>query len=188
MTTQKVAVTCDSGTADGVLFAHCALRFVPSFTRLGDPADQVLIEQAPAHAVFDDSGTPPVVDLLPCDLIGPQDDDGPGWTYTVFYDGCPGNPPSWSFYLLSTNSAAQRLSSLAEVPAAAPFATGADKTYTQAFSVSASVAVAHNLGKYPAVTVMDSAGDECEGDVAFSDLNNLTVNFSAPFSGTVTCN
>jgi hypothetical protein len=186
--TQKVALTCDSATPDGMVFTHGLLQFVPSFTRLGDPSDQVLIEQAAARAVFDDSGTPPVIDLFPCDLIGPQDGDNPGWTYSVIYEGCPGNPPPWSFYLLSTGGDAQRLSSLAEVPAAAPYATGADKNYTQAFSVASTVTVGHNLGKYPSVTVFDSAGDQVEGEPTYTDLNNLTLTFSAPFSGTVTCN
>lgn len=63
-----------------------------------------------------------------------------------------------------------------------------DKNYTQDFSVAVMVSVAHNLGKYPAVTVFDSAGDQCEGTVDYTDLNNLTLSFSAPFSGTVTCN
>lgn len=66
--------------------------------------------------------------------------------------------------------------------------SGADKNYVQAFSVASLVSVAHNLGKYPAVTVFDSAGDQVEGDVDYTDLDNLTVTFSAPFSGEVTCN
>jgi selenophosphate synthase len=66
--------------------------------------------------------------------------------------------------------------------------TGADKTYTQEFNAASTVTVTHNLGKYPAVTVMDSAGDAVEGDVLFTSSNGLTVSFSAPFSGTVTCN
>lgn len=63
-----------------------------------------------------------------------------------------------------------------------------DKNYTQEFITQSTVSVGHNLGKLPAVTVLDSAGDEVEGDVQLLDLNNLTVSFSAPFSGTVTCN
>jgi hypothetical protein len=63
-----------------------------------------------------------------------------------------------------------------------------DKTYTQGFSSTATVTVTHGLNKYPAVTVMDSAGDEVIGDIAYTNLNSLVVTFSAPFSGTVTCN
>jgi hypothetical protein len=63
-----------------------------------------------------------------------------------------------------------------------------DKTFTQPFTSTASVSVAHGLGKYPAVTVMDTSDDVCVGDVVYADLNHLTVSFSAPFSGTVICN
>lgn len=187
VTTQKITLTCDSATADGKFFTRGALRILPSFTRLGDTADQVLIEQAGLRAVFD-GRTAPTVSLFPNDLIGPQNEDGPGWTYTAFYDNCPGNPQPWSFYVLSANGTAQRLSALAAVPAAAPYATGADKNFTQEFGVTSTLSVPHNLGKYPSVTVFDSAGDQVEGDPNYTDLNNLTLNFSAPFSGTVTCN
>lgn len=66
--------------------------------------------------------------------------------------------------------------------------SGEDKNFSQDFGATDTVGVEHNLGKYPAVTVFDSAGDQCEGAVEYADLNNLTVSFSAPFSGTVTCN
>lgn len=64
----------------------------------------------------------------------------------------------------------------------------ADKTYTQTFTTLSTVIVPHNLNKYPATTVIDSAGDEVEGIVEYTDLNNLTLVFSAPFSGRVSCN
>jgi hypothetical protein len=35
------------------------------------------------------------------------------------------------------------------------------------------------------VTITDSAGDGIEGDVAYAGVNDLTITFSAPFSGTV---
>jgi hypothetical protein len=66
--------------------------------------------------------------------------------------------------------------------------SGGDKTFTQAFASVSSVTVTHNLGKYPAVSVLDSAGDECEGDVDHLSVNQFTVTFSAPFSGSVICN
>lgn len=65
---------------------------------------------------------------------------------------------------------------------------GSDKYYIQNFLTTASVAVTHNLAKYPAVTVHDSSGDEVEGNVEHININSLTVTFSAPFSGTITCN
>lgn len=119
MTTQKVTVVLDIADIGGNLFSRGSVRIFPS-VRLPDPADQVLLEQAPARASFGRTG-PPGVDLYPNDLIGPQNGNGtPGWTYTVYYDGCPGNPAPWSFYLLSANGGTQRLSELAAVPAAQP--------------------------------------------------------------------
>lgn len=73
-------------------------------------------------------------------------------------------------------------------PRGLPGPGGSDKNFTQAFTSTNVVTVPHNLGKYPAVTVIDSAGDECEGDVDHIDINNLTVTFSADFSGTIVCN
>lgn len=66
--------------------------------------------------------------------------------------------------------------------------SGADKYYTQSFTTATTVVVPHNLSKYPAITIIDSAGDEVVGDVRHDSSNQVTLNFSAPFSGTVTCN
>lgn len=43
--------------------------------------------------------------------------------------------------------------------------------------------IAHYLDRYPPVTVVDSAGDQVEGEVRFVDPNNIQITFSAPFSG-----
>jgi hypothetical protein len=66
---------------------------------------------------------------------------------------------------------------------------GTDAHYSHAQGVPATVwTVAHNLGKYPAVTVMDSAGTEVEGSVVHDTTNQLTITFSAAFSGRAVCN
>ena len=59
--------------------------------------------------------------------------------------------------------------------------------YTQASS-SSSWNIAHNLSKYPAVTVIDSAGTEVHGTVVHVDKNNCIASFGMPFSGTAVCN
>ena len=41
----------------------------------------------------------------------------------------------------------------------------------------------HNLGKRPSVVTTDSAGTTVEGMINYIDINNLTVEFSASFSG-----
>lgn len=61
---------------------------------------------------------------------------------------------------------------------------GADLHYTHTQGPAASVwVITHNLGKFPDITVFDSAGDECDGDVVHNSLSQVTVTFSAPFSG-----
>ena len=64
-----------------------------------------------------------------------------------------------------------------------------DKNYfhNQA-SVSASWNIAHNLGKKPSVTIIDSGGNQVIGDIVYVDDNNVTLNFTAAFSGTATLN
>jgi hypothetical protein len=58
-------------------------------------------------------------------------------------------------------------------------------SYPWTQGVAASVwTIPHNLGSMPAVHVIDSGGTTVEGDVQYQDLNNLTVTFSYPFSGT----
>jgi hypothetical protein len=42
----------------------------------------------------------------------------------------------------------------------------------------------HALGTFPTVTVIDSAGDEVEGDVEYPTPNQVVLSFSAPFAGT----
>jgi len=46
----------------------------------------------------------------------------------------------------------------------------------------------HNLNKYPSVMVIDSAGTVCEGSINYVDINNITITFSAGFSGSATLN
>jgi len=60
--------------------------------------------------------------------------------------------------------------------------TDAFYTFTQS-TASATWNVQHNLEKYPSVTVIDSANDVVYGNTTYIDENNLTINFSAPFSG-----
>ena len=62
--------------------------------------------------------------------------------------------------------------------------TVSNQSYAHTQSVaSASWSIAHNLNKYPSVTITDSAGDEVEGEVRYNGLNSLTLSFSAPFAG-----
>ena len=50
-------------------------------------------------------------------------------------------------------------------------------------SSSAKWDITHNLGRFPSVTVVDSAGSEVVGDVTYDSDNQVTVRFMAAFSG-----
>lgn len=41
----------------------------------------------------------------------------------------------------------------------------------------------HNIGKFPSVSVVDSAGTVVIGDVTYIDMNNLIIQFISAFSG-----
>ena len=116
--TTKITLTVDCATPDGKPFQKGSVRFLPS-ARIADPGDDVLVEQAAPRVRFGMREWPesPTVDLYACDLIGPA-----GWTYTVYYDKCPGNPAPWSFSLLSANGTKQRLSAVAAAACPAPLA------------------------------------------------------------------
>jgi hypothetical protein len=61
---------------------------------------------------------------------------------------------------------------------------GGDLTYVHnQGSPSASWAVAHNLGKYPAVDVVDTGGSVIIPSVIYVDANNVTLSFGSPTSG-----
>lgn len=65
-----------------------------------------------------------------------------------------------------------------------PSGSGGDLSfgYTQV-SASSTWSVAHNLGKFPAVSVTDSGGNELIPDVDYIDANHVTLGFGAPTSG-----
>jgi hypothetical protein len=64
------------------------------------------------------------------------------------------------------------------------FASASDKHYEFDQGVPASVwTITHNMGKFPAVSVVDSGGTIVEGQVDYVDNNNLTIKFTASFSG-----
>ena len=61
---------------------------------------------------------------------------------------------------------------------------GIDKNFVFNQAVaSATWTVQHNLNKFPSVTSVNINNIEMYGEVEFIDLNNLTINFSAAFSG-----
>jgi hypothetical protein len=59
-----------------------------------------------------------------------------------------------------------------------------DANYRHEQAVAAAVwDITHNLAKYPSVTVLDSAGTECEGALEYLSVNALRLTFAAAFGG-----
>jgi hypothetical protein len=69
-----------------------------------------------------------------------------------------------------------------------PQGPNGDKSYTVSFTNQTTVVVQHNLEKYPAVTFKDSAGTEYEVDVHHDSINQCTVTWNTPLTGSITCN
>lgn len=64
-----------------------------------------------------------------------------------------------------------------------------DKHYVyKQMTASAVWTVTHNLNKYPAVSVVDSAGTVVVGEVEYVDANTLTITFTSQFAGKAYCN
>jgi hypothetical protein len=64
-----------------------------------------------------------------------------------------------------------------------------DKNYVHTQGVPSTLwTIAHNMNKKPSVTIMDGVGNEYEGVVVYTDLNNLTIEFSVSFNGIATLN
>jgi hypothetical protein len=64
-----------------------------------------------------------------------------------------------------------------------------DLSYIHTQTASASVwSITHSLGKYPSVSVVDSGSNLVFGDIQYIDLNNLTITFTAAFSGSAFIN
>jgi hypothetical protein len=63
-----------------------------------------------------------------------------------------------------------------------PGPVGGNYIHTQALP-SATWTIVHGMSFRPNVTVIDSAGDEVEGDISYVDANTLVLHFSGGFSG-----
>ena len=65
-----------------------------------------------------------------------------------------------------------------------PPGSGDDKSYIHIQSTASQEwNISHNLDKYPAVTVVDSAGTTVMGECEYIDKNTVKLSFSAAFSG-----
>ena len=99
-------------------------------------------------------------------------------TRVTFEDSYTGNPVN---FLAGTKQVRQTITA-AELD---EFASGSgDKFYPyEQMAPATTWSINHNLGKFPSVTVVDSAGTVVGGDVTYNDANNVTLTFTAAFSG-----
>ena len=59
-----------------------------------------------------------------------------------------------------------------------------DKNFVYVQATSSDIwEIAHNLNKYPAVTVVDSGGSVVIGEIVYIDKNNIRITFTSAFSG-----
>ena len=66
---------------------------------------------------------------------------------------------------------------------------GSDVNYTHNQSQPLNIwYVEHNLGKYPSVSIIDSAGSLVVGDVSYIDTNSLLITLAAGMSGKASLN
>ncbi len=64
-----------------------------------------------------------------------------------------------------------------------------DKTYLHVQTTASNTwVIPHNLNKYPSVSVIDSAGNEVDGDVIYNSVNQITIVFKGAFKGSATLN
>jgi hypothetical protein len=72
---------------------------------------------------------------------------------------------------------------------AATVGTTSDASYVHDQGVPATTwTVVHNLGKYPAVSVVDSADTVVYGGLVYLDLNTVELTFAFAFGGRAFCN
>ena len=100
-------------------------------------------------------------------------------------DGKPGEPGLPGIGTTTFATQAEVLAGIAESKAVSPatLSTALSKTFSQAAPASV-WNVTHNLNRYPAVSVVDSAGSVVTGDVEHLSANALQVSFASAFSGT----
>lgn len=64
-----------------------------------------------------------------------------------------------------------------------------DKFYEHTQAVASTTwIINHNLVKFPSVSIVDSEGRTCQGDITYNSVNQCTATFSAAFGGKAYCN
>ena len=89
-----------------------------------------------------------------------------------------------NFTLIESNGSllSEKTYGIVAYPAAAVDQGDLHFTYSQV-TASGSWDITHNLDKNPSVSIVDSGGNTVVGDVVYINKNQLTINFTAQFSG-----
>jgi len=87
----------------------------------------------------------------------------------------------------SVGTAGQLLSSTAIGTSWVDATQGPTFTFIQA-APATTWTIPHNLGKFPSVSIINNNSIVINGEVTYTDNNNVTLNFSAGFSGTAYLN
>lgn len=67
---------------------------------------------------------------------------------------------------------------------AIPVGGGSASTFTWVQSIPLAVwTIAHNLNRYPSVTVVDTTGTKIEPDISYTDSTTIQITFGAAYAG-----
>lgn len=113
MALNYVTLVCDLYDGQGSPAVKGTAAFVPT-VQLTDTTDHAITTLAPVPGVFR-AGSFPQVKLLATDNTAPLPN---GWGWTVTFDGVPGSPAGFTFFLPFTGGATQYLSSMVPVSSA----------------------------------------------------------------------
>ena len=118
---------------------------------------------------------------------GLGDETGGGTSYTrldAWIQYVAGTSEGWVLSALLGKELDDRVTTLEDTPP-----VDSDKHFVHIQATPTSIwTVTHNLGKYPAITIVDSANTEVVGDIQYMDLNSFKVTFLSEFSGKTFCN
>lgn len=116
-----------------------------------------------------------------------------GTSPTSLYISSPGTSVLEVEASSTTLAITEPITSVVEVGLQGPAGTdgidgSGDLHYIQSFINSSFITITHNLNKRPAVTIVDSSGDEVVGDISYINDNSVNLSFGSSFSGQAYCN
>jgi len=127
---------------------------------------EVLDEKSSVIEIYNDDG----LEFDVAVAVGPKGDTGPAGP-----QGPPGNLPAGTQNDVLTYDEESESWFASKTPLR--------YVYTQQAAL-ATWSITHNMGYMPSITVIDSGGNEVEGNIVYNDIDTLTLMFSSEMSGT----